>query len=135
MGIKVTVGQKYVSYRPQREKELVDKIQKGLIQLGYEVEREAKINATSFVDTGRLRSSISTNWTGSGMGKGKVQSPAKTDDGVSQPMGKDFAVQVGTNVEYAAPVEGLAPSRRPATPFLFPALESKKGKIAEFLKG
>jgi len=103
MGIKVTVGQTYTSYRPQREKELVDKIQNGLKRTGYAIEGDAKQMCR--VDTGRLMSSISTNWSGSGMAHGRVTNPAKPDDGVGQPTDREFTVVVGTNVEYASFVE------------------------------
>ena len=56
------------------------------------------------VDMGRLRASVSSNWTGSGMAKGKVESPAKAEDGVGQPT-KELTGVVGSNVEYARRLE------------------------------
>jgi len=53
------------------------------------------------VDTGRLRASISTNWSGSGMDKGRVDAQALPDDGIGEPKGDKFTVVVGTNVDYA----------------------------------
>lgn len=55
------------------------------------------------VDTGRLRASISTNWSGSGMNKGEVGPKAELEDGVSHPdtLGNEFVVRIGTNVPYA----------------------------------
>jgi len=60
------------------------------------------------VDTGRLRASISTNWSGSGMSSGKVDSQASSEDGVLNP-GSDlnvFKVVVGTRVQYACVFDG-----------------------------
>jgi very-short-patch-repair endonuclease len=54
------------------------------------------------VDTGRLRASISTNWSGSGKARGEVGAKAKLEDGVGPPpTNEEFTVYVGTNVEYA----------------------------------
>jgi len=81
-------------------------VQKGVKRVALKIERDAK-GATP-VDTGRLRASITTNWTGSGMNRGAVESKAKPEDGVGQPRdrGKDtFTAVVGTNVEYAPHVE------------------------------
>ena len=81
------------------------------------------------LDTGRLRASISTNWTGSGINQGKVNSQAKGDDGVGEPT-TPMTVAIGTNVEYAQKLE-LGHGCRPH-PFLRPAFE--KVKASEDLK-
>ena len=71
-----------------------------LKEVGYKIERGAKQRCP--VWTGRLRSSLTTNWSGSGLGRAKGQSPAKSDDGVGQPDGEPgLVVVVGTNVKYA----------------------------------
>jgi len=71
-----------------------------LKSVGFKVERDAKMGCP--VWTGRLRSSLTTNWSGSGMGRAKGQSPAKSDDGVGQPDGEPgLVVVVGTNIKYA----------------------------------
>ena len=77
-----------------------------MLKQGFALEAQAKQSPPTPVDTGRLRGSISTNWSGSGKGQGKVGNPAKTEDGVGQPDERDkqFAVVVGTNVEYACVV-------------------------------
>jgi len=117
-------------------KKVKDKIlTKKLIMVGFEVERMAKRLAP--VDTGRLRASISTNWSGSGMGNAKVGAKASTSAlkgkkgkaklgmavvGVGQPGKKgNPVVVVGTNVEYSSAVE-FGGSNRKAQPFLRPAL-------------
>lgn len=123
----------YKSYKEERQKEIIDKLQQNLIKAGSLVEGEAKYLCP--VDTGRLRGSISTNWTGSGMVRGKTGPPAKDEDGVSQPSGgKDtFEVVVGTNVEYGHAVE-FGTQKIENRPFLFPALEMNQGKIKDLLK-
>jgi len=71
-----------------------------LKKIGFKVEADAK--RMTPVWTGRLRNSMSTNWSGSGMTKGKVSGTAKADDGVGEPQGpKGLVVVVGTNVLYA----------------------------------
>jgi len=75
--------------------------QKRLIAIGFQLEAEAKKIVP--VRTGRLRASISTNWTGSGMSRAKVGGDALGMDGVGRPMdsNKLFTVVVGSNVDYA----------------------------------
>jgi hypothetical protein len=58
------------------------------------------------VDTGRLRGSISYNWSGSGKARGKTDPPATDADGVGQyqleaPTDIGFVATIGTNVKYA----------------------------------
>ena len=133
MSINVDISHKLISHKAERQKELNKKLENSLKRGGYMVEREAKQDCPR--DTSRLAASISTNWTGSGMGRAKVESPAEANDGISQPAGgkDEFIVVIGTNVDYASPVE-FGTTRRPATPFLFPALEKNKDKILELLK-
>ncbi len=103
------------SYRKEREKEILDGLQKGLKKIGLIVERQAKINVTQSppshpqVQTGRLRSSITHE-----VGEGEVV--------------------IGTNVEYSKWLE-FGSSHNPPYPFLFPAVELKKPEIIEALKG
>jgi len=98
---------KFISHKDARQKELVDKLGRGMEKAVLLVEGEAKKNCP--VDTGRLRSSIT----------GKVT--------------EEYVGIIGTDVEYAPFVEH-GTSRQSAQPFLFPALESSKKKIAELLK-
>jgi len=79
------------------------------------------------VDTGRLRASVSSNWHGSGMERGKVDSQAEPDDGIGQP-DKDLTGVVGTNVEYAGYLE-LGTVKMKPRPYLRPALEKNRSKI------
>lgn len=80
----------------------------------YEVHNQAKYFCP--VDTGRLRGSISVNWPGSGMYRGKVSGLAESDDGVGDPSRTlpGFNAAVGTNVEYAEKVEARSPYLWPA---------------------
>ncbi len=107
---------------------------KKLVRVGFMVEREAK--RLTPVDTGRLRASISTNWTGSGIAHGEVLKKAgattlkgrtgrragKAVKGIGKPSGK-FTVVVGTNVQYAPAVE-FGESGQTAQPFLRPAFRA-----------
>jgi len=109
-GMKANISAKMVSHRPERERELMGKLGTGLQKAVLAVERQAKINAefTQGYQTGRLRSSITNRIEGS--------------TGI-----------VGTNVEYANFVEH-GTDKMGAQPFLFPALEQVRAKIAEFFK-
>lgn len=91
------------------------------------------------VDTGRLRASITTNWTGSGMSRAKIKTPKKNtkpEDGIGQPGGnkKKFVVVVGTNVEYGV-FQEYGARKISAHPYLRPALEKNKGRIKQLLGG
>ena len=114
---------------------------------GREYKRGGKIHKASApgeppaVDTGRLRGSISINWTGSGMAKGKVESPAKAEDGVGQPT-KELTGVVGSNVVYARRMElgfvgtdslGRKYNQGPR-PYLRPALHKNEKVILKLLK-
>lgn len=119
-------------------KEVVNKANKSAIdavkKACFMVERDAKIGCP--VITNRLRSSISSNWTGSGLSRGKVTSPAKADDGVGQPTKKLTGV-VGSNVEYSRIVElgSEDPAfRRAPNPYLRPALHKNEKAISALFK-
>jgi hypothetical protein len=91
-----------------------------LKKIGYKVEADTKRGCP--VWTGRLRNSMSTNWAGSGMARGKTGGgAAKPDDAVGQPAGeKGLVVVVGSNVSYAHMQEfgswGDAPKPGPGEP-------------------
>jgi len=76
-----------------------------LKKIGFKVEGDAKRNHVAdgpMVQTARLVDSLTTNWSGSGMARGKVRSRADANDGVGEPQGpKGLVVVVGTNVKYA----------------------------------
>jgi hypothetical protein len=98
------------------------------------------------VDYGRLRASISFNWSGSGIGranvgtysdnwKTKVKTRQKSSgDGMGEPpRGKDMVrVVVGTNIEYGLWLE-LGTSRMAARPFIRPILEKYRPRIMSLI--
>lgn len=116
-------------------------VKKILLSTGFKVETSAKEMVP--VKTGRLRGSISTNWAGSGMRKGKVTSPAKKGDGVGQPAGeKRLKVITGSNVKYARRIEhGFVGKdklgrqyNQSGKPYLYPAFFMHEGDIEKGLK-
>ena len=75
-----------------------------LKEVGFKIQGDAKKDCP--VDTGRLRASLSTNWSGSPLAHGGTGPKAMGGDGVGRPMGSPgLIVVVGTNVKYAAAVE------------------------------
>lgn len=71
-------------------------------ETGYKIEKAAKDKTAVPILTGRLRASLSTNWAGSNMPRGKVDTAAGDNDGVGQPEGpKGLVTVVGSNVAYA----------------------------------
>lgn len=120
---------------------ITERAKKKLIAVGFMIEREAKTLCP--VDTGRLRASISTNWTDSGMLRGKTGTVVNANeyggqlaavesaaDGVGAPSHahEKFAVVVGTNVHYAPFIE-FGTSKMGNTPFLRAAFEKHKNLI------
>jgi len=102
------------SYRKEREKEILDGLQKGLEKVGLIVERQAKINVSQStghpkVQTGRLRASITHN-----VNPGEVE--------------------IGTNVYYGKYLE-FGTVNHPPYAWLYPAVEYSKPQIIEALKG
>ena len=84
------------------------------------------------VDTGRYWSSISSNWSGSGMARGKVGPQAESNDGIGQPTKKMTGV-VGSNVIYGPYLE-LGTSKMKPRPHLRVALHRNEKKIAKLFK-
>ncbi len=115
MGTSVTVK----SYRKEREKEILDGLEKSMEKVGQIVERQAKINVSKSppshpqVQTGRLRSSIMHQVTHSQ---------------------NEIVTLIGSNVKYSKHLE-FGTSRMPPYPFLFPAVEEKRKEIVDALKG
>ena len=102
------------SFRKEREKEILNGLQKGLEKAGLIVERQAKINVSQStghpqVQTGRLRSSITHN-----VNPGEVE--------------------IGTNTVYGKYLE-FGTSKMPPYPWLFPAVEESRNDIIKVLKG
>ena len=103
------------SYRKEREKEILDNLQKSLEKVGRIVERQAGENVRKTgnehpqVKTGNLLGSITHE-----VGQGEVV--------------------IGTNVKYGKYLEH-GTSRMPPYAWLYPAVELKKSEIIEALKG
>lgn len=94
----------------------------------FKVELAAKEMAP--VLTGRLRASISTNWSGSNMNEGKTGAQAQSGDGIKRPDGPpELVYVVGTNVIYARVQEhGWPPRNITGRPYLFPAYFMYEGE-------
>ena len=112
------------------KKEVAFTTEQKMIKAGFMIEKDAKYFVK--IDTGRLRSSISVNWTGSGMTEGKIENKAKPGDGIKQPTSKpkEFSVVVGSNVNYAIPQE-FGTSKQSAHPYLRPALAKNLTRIRQ----
>ena len=107
------------SYRTQIEKGIKSDLEKGMERVGLIVERQAKINVTKSppehpqVQTGRLRSSI-------------IHQINK--------VGNEIIAEIGTNVLYGKYLE-LGTINHSPYPWLFPAVEMNRNKIADILQG
>lgn len=86
------------------------------------------------VDTGRLRASISTNWSGSILWRGKTGPQAEQTDGIGRPTKKQekFTVVVGSNVAYAPFLE-FGTRKMAARPYMRPAFDRIKNRIARMI--
>lgn len=79
-----------------------------LKETGAKIEGDAKKGPVP-VDTGRLRASITHNWSGSNMSRATIKNPSNNpknpsqpDDAIGAPQGpKGLVVVVGSNVAYA----------------------------------
>jgi HK97 gp10 family phage protein len=113
------------------EKDFPEATHQGMIDAGFYAQKIAKRLVR--VDTGRLRASISVNWTGSGLGNGAVEDKAKKSDGVKEPKDKGFTVVIGTRVEYAVYQE-LGTKKMSAQPYLRPGFFYALEKLPGFIK-
>lgn len=137
-----------VKWNLKKADEVTEKAERKLIAIGFMIARDAKEYCP--VDSGRLRASISVNWTGSGMARGatdsyqggkrrkvtndfaaQLEGVASADDGVGQPPPTSyrFAVVVGTNVRYAPFVE-FGTSTMGNIPFLRVAIQRNRAEIS-----
>jgi len=103
-----------------------------LKETAFKIEGDAKRKVA--VDTARLKGSISTNWAGSSMNRGRTSGKAKADDGVGRPSGeKGLSVVTGTNVVYA-PFQEYGTRKMAAHPFVYPAYFMHKDELAKRIK-
>lgn len=143
----------------QLEALIRERAKKRLLAIGFQIERDAKKAITDYgrIDTGRLRASISTNWTDSGMERGKtgtytqgyqdrtgygvsdkkeagsraIKGEGGGADGIGCPPTQNpnlFQVVVGTNVRYAPFIE-FGTSKMWGSPFLRTAFEKNRGLL------
>jgi len=118
----------------------VQAVKDRLKKQAFKVELLAK--QTCPVKTGRLRASISTNWSGSGMSEGKIGAKAKAGDGIKRPDGPEGLVcVVGTNVKYACVVgsrqqiyEPIKKTSANIGNYPFDFILSKDGKAHKIIK-
>ncbi len=102
------------SYRKEREKEILDGLQKGLEKVGRIVEKQAGLNVSK---TGNEHPQIKTG---------------ELLDSITHEVG-DGEVLVGTNIKHGKYLEH-GTVNMPPYPWLFPALELKRGEIVDILK-
>jgi len=103
------------SHRKEREKEILDGLQKGLEEVGRLVEKQAGLNVSK---TGNEHPQIKS---------GELLGSITHEVG-------DGEVVIGTNVKHGKYLEH-GTSRMPPYPWLFPAVEMKRNEIKETLKG
>jgi HK97 gp10 family phage protein len=118
--------------------------EKRLVAIGLQAERDIKESISGpgpapagsppGVDTGRLRASISTNWTDSSMERGIVDGAADASDGIGKPdrEGGQFRVVVGTNVSYAPWLE-WGTRKMGARPFMRPCFDRIRARVASMM--
>ena len=109
-------------------KMLDDAVERGLTKIGIAAEGHAKMKCP--VDTGRLRGSIVYATSKS---KSKGQFPAEPKDYTPMGTPDKHEVIIGTNVEYASPVE-LGTERQQAQPFLRPAAENHNAEYQRLME-
>ena len=107
------------SYRRERESEILNRLQKSLEKVGLIVERQARINVTSPMPSGKSHSYVDTN---------NLARSVKHEVGQGE-------VVIGTNIKYGKYLEFGHPDGSRHYPWLFPAVELKKPEIKEALKG
>jgi len=114
------------SYRKERQKEVEDKLFKGMVNVCSSITTEAKENARATppahpqVQTGTLRRSITLDVTRTKGIEGKV--------------GIMSGKEAGDEALVYAPYVELGTRHHPPYPYLLPAAESHKSKVAGFFK-
>jgi len=126
----------YKNYRPQREKEIRDKIWDGMVDLLASITEESKENANQTapehpqVQTGTMRRAITLDLEKKGDSyEGKVGIMKGKEGG-------DEALEYADRIEFGfTGVDAAGRSyNQPPYPFLYPAVKSHEGKIKDFFK-
>lgn len=101
----------------------------GVSKRGKKMHYASSPGSPPAVDTGRLRASISTSWSGGGFGN---ESDNTSGEGVPIPESagaNQFKVRVGTRVRYAPYLE-FGTSKMAARPFIRPVWEKYRNRIS-----
>ncbi len=102
------------SYRKEREKEILDSLQKGLDKVGQIVERQSKLNVSKSPPEHPQRQT------------------SELFNNIIYEVGDGY-VDIGTNILHGKYLEH-GTSRMPPYPWLYPALEVKRQEIIDILK-
>ena len=116
------------SYRKEREREILNGLESAMERIGLEVEKEARKNATN------PRGGSNHPWVISGEMSSNIGHTTKIEGNeIVSIIGFSNEIKEQSPVNYARRVE-LGSSRQHPYPFLFPAVESLRGKIIDLLK-
>ena len=117
------------SYRKEREKEIIDGLEKSMEKVGAIVERQAKKNAD------KPRGGSEHPQRQSGLLISNIGHTTKIEGNtIVAIIGVSSEIPNSSPVHYAGYLE-FGNSRQPPYPFLFPAVEMNRDKIVEILKG
>ncbi len=140
---KVSFDWKGDQWEKALDRSSVERMGIACLELEKDIKRNFGVGEAPGVVTGRLRSSITSNWTSSGKAKAKIMGTwdrrtqeqkfwgGDVGEGVDNPGGKWPVIRgvVGTKVKYAYELEmGTGRKSRPF-PFLRPALERNRKSI------
>ena len=116
------------SYRREREAEIISGLQSAMEKVGAYIEREARKNATNPIG-GRKHPYVQ-----SGLMSSNIGHTTKTEGNeIISIIGFSSDIPSQERVNYARRIELGSPRQSPY-PFLFPAVESSRDKIIDFLK-
>ena len=113
----------FKSYRPEREKEIINQVLSNMNKVGALVERTAKKNVMSPMPSGLPQGAPEHTWTDTNQLAASVMHFTWTE-------GNEIGVDIGTNVYYGKYLELSGHSHYP---WLFPAVEMNKDKISKLL--
>ena len=113
------------SYRKEREKEIMDGLQKSMERVGNIVERQAALNVRAPLPSGKSHAYADTDRL------------ARSVTHKTETSGSKITAIIGTNVDYGLYLElGYYRGKSQVHyPWLFPAVELKKPEIIDAIKG